>query len=734
MTVLADFQVEAISDLLEAMEEDQKEIVFKSPTGSGKTIMLTHFMDEYVKGHLKTIFIWFTPGKGDLEEQSKNKMDYFVHNAQTKLLDDILTSGFEENDFCFINWERVTKKGNSALKQNERDNLIDKIRKAHIEKNNFVVVIDESHQNDTVKSDDILNLFKPVKVIRTSATPVFNESARLIEVDEGKVIEEGYIKKMLVINEDFSNFPEIENPLEFLLQQGIEKQNELARSFIKNQRKVNPLVIVQLPNNNDVVLENVERYLETQNITYENGLLAVWLNNKKENLENIEHNEAGPKFIIIKQAVATGWDCPRAQVLVKLRDNSDEVFEIQTIGRIRRMPELFHYDEELLDSCYLYTFDEKFTEGVKENLGDSASHSSTIFLKEEYRNIELTTEEKVGIPTSKDPKLMLLILKKYYQEEYNVTSRTTDNRKIFENRKYIFDEFITKSVVTGNVTSVNQESLEQLEKITFKDRSSARELSREYHNRVSRLGMKLGLTYNHMNTIVRRLFNRSTHYENKILSLETKQLYTFVINNFYRLHGDILNVLSNEKYAQQSQLSLPVTQSKLLKLPLEFRFTYNKSNKLQKLYKKNVYEGYLSSAVPRSTPERLFEKECELNHNVEWFYKNGDKGSEYLAIVYLDNNNKQKSFYPDYVICVNGQILIVETKGGFSRYGQSEDIDVFTPKKFNVLKSYLSRHNLKGGIVREDKSNNELFICYENYNDDIQSDSWVLFTEFLDTI
>ena len=70
------------------------------------------------------------------------------------------------------------------------------------------------------------------------------------------------------------------------------------------------------------------------------GQLAVWLSDRHENLEGIDSNRAAPSTaVIIKQAVATGWDCPRAQILVKLRDNMDETFEIQTIGRIRRMPE-----------------------------------------------------------------------------------------------------------------------------------------------------------------------------------------------------------------------------------------------------------------------------------------------------------------------------------------------------------------------------------------------------------
>lgn len=58
--------------------------------------------------------------------------------------------------------------------------------------------------------------------------------------------------------------------------------------------------------------------------------------------------------------------------------------------------------------------------------------------------------------------------------------------------------------------------------------------------------------------------------------------------------------------------------------------------------KKNVYSGYLASAEKRSTPERRFEDFCEQTDCVEWFYKNGDKGNEYLSIVYADNSEKQK--------------------------------------------------------------------------------------------
>lgn len=127
---LANFQLKAIEALMEAMGEPNRDIILKSCTGSGKTIILTHFMDEYLKSTNKAVFVWLTPGKGNLELQSKAKMDKYIHGSNTKLLSDIMSSGFEENDACFINWEKLTKKGNNALKDSERTNFVEHIQNA----------------------------------------------------------------------------------------------------------------------------------------------------------------------------------------------------------------------------------------------------------------------------------------------------------------------------------------------------------------------------------------------------------------------------------------------------------------------------------------------------------------------------------------------------------------------------------------------------------------------------
>ena len=191
---LKNFQLKAIDELMEAMHNDKKEIILKSCTGSGKTIILTHFIDTYMRSFGDTVFIWLTPGKGNLEEQSKEKMDRYIYGASTKLLCDVMTSGFSAGDACFINWEKLTKKGNTALRDSEKTNFIEYIEKALNTGINFKVIVDESHQNDTIKADEIIEYFKTDKIIRCSATPKSYKNAFMVKVPEEAVIAEGLIK------------------------------------------------------------------------------------------------------------------------------------------------------------------------------------------------------------------------------------------------------------------------------------------------------------------------------------------------------------------------------------------------------------------------------------------------------------------------------------------------------------------------------------------------------------
>lgn len=49
--------------------------------------------------------------------------------------------------------------------------------------------------------------------------------------------------------------------------------------------------------------------------------VAIWFDSKSINMKEISYLNSEVNFMLFKQAAGTGWDCPRAQVLVMFRDS-----------------------------------------------------------------------------------------------------------------------------------------------------------------------------------------------------------------------------------------------------------------------------------------------------------------------------------------------------------------------------------------------------------------------------
>lgn len=395
---LFDFQDDAVMKLLDLTTDSRSKqtIVVKSPTGSGKTIILIGFVDEYLnKVNANTAFIWLCPGKGDLEEQSRQKMRTVAPHRNTQNLFDALQNGFAPESTTFINWELVTKRGNTAIRDSERKNLFDRIADAHRKGTNFILIIDEEHSNNTAKAKTIIDAFAAKNIIRVSATAVKNNRYEFYEIDELDVIDEGLITKALYVNEGIEDNIEVSDDYDYLLDLADEKRKAIAARYkevLPEDKIIRPLVLVQFPNGQPETIRAVEQKLESMGYTYDNGMVSIWMSEDKRDLpDNLTDNDATPVFLLMKQAISTGWDCPRAKILVKLREGMNEQFEIQTIGRIRRMPEAHHYEDDLLDFCYVYTFDEKYKAGLLSNM-DKAYETRRLFLKDKCKTFTLTKE------------------------------------------------------------------------------------------------------------------------------------------------------------------------------------------------------------------------------------------------------------------------------------------------------------------------------------------------------
>lgn len=726
---LFDFQEKAVIKLLDIVTDSRSKqtITVKSPTGSGKTIILIDFVEEYLtKINSQTAFIWLCPGKGDLEEQSRDKMRKFAPHRHTQNLFDSLQSGFEAESTTFINWELVTKKGNTSIRDSERKNLFDRIADAHRAGVEFIVIIDEEHTNNTAKAKSIIDAFSAKNIIRVSATAIENKRYEYFEIDEVDVIGEGLITKALYVNEGLADGMEVADDYDCLLDLADNKRKDIAARYKELGKAIRPLVLIQFPNGQPETIRAVEQKLESMGYTYDNGMVSIWMSEDKRDLpDNLTENDATPVFLLMKQAISTGWDCPRAKILVKLREGMSENFEIQTIGRIRRMPEATHYEDDLLDFCYVYTFDEKYKAGLLSSI-DKAYETRRLFLKDKCKTFTLEKQVRDLDFDGLGEREVLVKIHEALVKKYNLGSDKKMNRMLLSDAGYVFGTDIYGQALQGEFvrTSAFAESHSY---ITTHKRVDTHKHGIQLMHSIDAIKSSIGMAQNKVKTILERLFRKGGNPTRKLIALETAEFYAFVINNQHKLKEEFRAV--TVQMAVQMTLTLQPKKSPF-RIPEQDFFKYDPGVKNEVEYLSNAYHDYTSgfaTSVVRSTCEMLFEQHCESHDDIEWVYKNGDTGQQYFSIVYIDGIQKQWLFYADYIVMMkDGTIWIIETKGGETK-GKNKNIDDQIENKFNAFKAYAAGKDLRWGFVRD--KDNQLYINNTEFAMDMADEHWVPLTQ-----
>ena len=727
---LKKFQQKCVNKLLDVTTVGKKrEVLLQAPTGSGKTIILLDYIQEYIEENKNTIFVWLTPGKGNLEEQSRSKMTKYLPNMNSKSIADVLLGGFEAGDTAFINWETITKKGNTALKEAERKNLFERIDEAYNRGYNFIVIVDEEHLNKTIKAESIIDYLKPNYIVRVSATTKKNKEAEFIQIDEIDVINEGLITRAIYINENVENNKKLNNEHEYLIDLALEKQKNIRKEYKKNNINVNPMIIIQVPNNSDDLIQQIEDILENKGYSYKNKSLAIWLNERKENIENISENNAEPVLLIMKEAVSTGWDCPRAKILVKLRSNMSENFETQIIGRIRRMPQAHHYNNLLLDNCYLYTFDEKYEETIKQELGNNAEDVKIVFLKDQFKDFTLTKQIKNSDSDGFDDRETFRIIRDYMIKKYKFTNKKADNKTILEAEGYIFGNTIENTIVQDKIIKIDTDEISNANTINVKSIVNTSKNGIDLRHSIGVISSKIGMKYDRTRVVLERMFLKRKIFTKKFIDLSLIEFYAFIINNEDKLKNDFFEAVSQE--SRQTTLKSESIKEVPFKIPEMDIIKYDPNMKDTNIYEKNVYKDYPNS-TKKYRSERMFEKYCNDSDKIKWFYKNGEHSMDYFSIIYVDAVGKMWAFYPDYILqdC-EGNTWIIETKGGENTEGESKNIDIKVENKFAVLKDYAEKNNLKWGFVRDYDKNDSLYFCNTEYTEKMNSDNWINLKEIL---
>jgi len=756
--------VEKVIRLLNASGQ-RKRLVFKAPTGSGKTVMasgmlarLAQELPERTDSLVNRVaFIWIAPNK--LHEQSYFKMkNYFTESRLLRPvvydeLDQSVDGYIRPGEILFVNWESINKDNALMIRETERSaSLYDITDRTQIDNRiPIVVIVDEEHMfggKNAKKSEKVLARINPKLEIRISATPI-SQGDEMVTVYREDVVKEEMIKESIVLNPALN--PGDESLTETLIREALAKRNEIAEAYKSLNININPLLLIQLPNDTNEantaedtrIKDEVVKYLSAkEGITVQNGRLAVWLSKEKENLQGIEDLDNLTEVLLFKQAIALGWDCPRAAVLLIFRKMESFTFTMQTLGRILRMPEQKFYTNPLLNKGYVYT---DLSRRQVEIASDDMAYISRMRAERRPKltNIELTstyTERKSSDRRRLGPKFRG-ILKDALARQWSLTYNPT-LFSLFEDDEEPADD--VEALKAGNRVIAARTVKLDVASISVeipKDLVIADELGTvEVTNRVrfARTSTELSRVFDDY------CLSQLSGWE-KYWSLPTFE--NALIESFDELLG--IDELSTKKivlYHQNKPFFSGVIENALVEYEntmnerrkkaserdfIKYKWevpeirTYNEQSCHEE---NNVHNHALEPFVKEnraSGPEERFVKFLEANTQyIDWWYKNGESGMSDYAVPYTKPGGEKGLFYVDFIVRMkNGVVFLLDTK---TRDSRPDD-----PYKHNGLIDYIASQSgkpltLKGGVLIDSRPGVWRF-CPQKVENTSDLDSWTQF-------
>lgn len=767
---LKNYQRDAVNELKQYISigfksTSRKEVVFKAPTGSGKTFMAASLFEELAEENPSVNFciLWACPGKGELHKQSFDAVKtYLGGNPVCSLLEDDFFGSrkyIKDKEIVFINWEKLIQKdketgkwANNLMKNQEGMNFIDVIEKTKQNGTRVILVIDESHIGASQKAriqEFINTIIIPNIVLEMSATPLNNHID--VEVEAQKVVDEGMIKEDVIVNQGINKEDKTlaEQDSELLvLQKGYDKRQEIVEEYNKLNIAVNPLVLIQIPNVDEGEAKKlvIKDFLREKGITEDNGKLKFWCDDKGNfDKKAIKKNNDITEYLVFKTAVATGWDCPRAHILIKFRDGKSETFETQTIGRILRTAEAKSYDNYLLDNAYIFTNIWSF-ETKQDTYNPNRIKTEWSKMRDGYNKLNVWSQTQLssfyrsrqGDYNSADSRYGAYFIKSFMkffelkeEDKYTMSGQLKDRFELKGmNLDIKVDDVVMEETNIG-VTSANEERniSGDLAKVTMAEN----DIQVQYNDLIrSNLS---GLAYVRSKSPINSAIIDAFGIFYNVFGRKEKvtSIMKIVVNN-KNIFAEILSestqefreMISKEAYKKGEHYDFKIEESR----PYSIETHTELVPSIKSLYKP-LYVLKDNQGNPDNQLEKDFLNYLDSQNVVEWYWENG---TELMRVNFgISYNNGMNTFQPDFIVKFkNGSVGIFDTKPVDHRV---EDTTV----KANALYDYLVNININrgsapkiiGGIVV--KVGTQFYVYLNgNYHDyNLSHDGWVNFNEVL---
>jgi type III restriction enzyme len=414
---LKGFQQVSVAELLghgrwSALEvgagRDPQAVVLSAPTGSGKTIIATALMeallegDESGGGEPRTTFLWVTD-QPELNEQTRRKV---LASSSVFGPDRVVTldASFDQESFSpgtiyFLNVQKLREGALLTTPGDRRTHTLwETIANTAEERpTTFWVILDEAHKGmvetaaERAQARTIVQKFikgsegqiPPVPLILgISATPErflslldgpISRTTRREDVPPEEVRASGLLKETI-----FLFHPDETQPADITLLEAAaaslrdyEQRWDDYHDKAQAGEAVRPILVVQVEDASksrplsQTDMASALRVLE-QKLGALDGEAVAHSFQERAPLEidgrtipycapaDIQ-DDANLRVVFFKTSLNTGWDCPRAEVMMSFRKASDDTLIAQLVGRMVRTPLARRIDtDEFLNVVSLY--------------------------------------------------------------------------------------------------------------------------------------------------------------------------------------------------------------------------------------------------------------------------------------------------------------------------------------------------------------------------------------------
>lgn len=232
------------------------------------------------------------------------------------------------------------------------------------------VVVDEAHNSRTELAFDMLARFRPSGVMELTATPDLDRTPSnvLHSVSAAELKAEEMIKLPVVL--------EAEPNWQQCIADAIGRRDALHKLADEERRNgaayLRPLVLIQSEPRRAGIetldFEKVRNELINNHSIPASEIVVV--TGEEKGLEQIDSDYklgiADPtcpvKFVITQKALAEGWDCPFAYILVSMASLSSSTAVEQLLGRVLRQPSASHRQAKALNQSYAFVVSRNFAE------------------------------------------------------------------------------------------------------------------------------------------------------------------------------------------------------------------------------------------------------------------------------------------------------------------------------------------------------------------------------------